>query len=344
VRPHSAAVVTVAGTTWTVNGHAGVVYPGLTSISGPYRYAQVSESDSLDPADGSNPRVDALDLQIQDDDEDASGFRRSRVVYATGTPASSPSAPTLTANALRLATILVPAGGSPSPSVQTLAPFTVATGGLLPVRDSSERPSSGLYDGLVVWRQDHKRLEIRDTTAGAWQQLNPSGWVSIVEDSFSGTPPFTVDLTQSGKFPAGTFSAVRIRARGSMSGSAGHVTIRVNNDSTTDMHVSARVRHNASTGEDDFSQGPGTVWRIGRWGTIAGQSNLECTIYHTGVSNILSFSSNSKMLGSTAAVSFETVFWGALTESRLLSSLRFNTTDAASDFSAFNYQIEGYIP
>jgi hypothetical protein len=326
-----------------VHDLTAVVYPGISDQSGPYRVQHPEESGSLDPADGSNPRIDALDLQIEDDDEDGSGDRHGHVVYVAGTPASSPSAPAVTDNSLRLATISVPAGGSPVPSVATLAVYTVASGGILPVRDDTELPVAGLYDGLAAWRQDHKRIEVRDTDAGAWRGVYPGGWVPIIEDSFSGTPPFTVDLTVGGKFPAGTFSAVRVRARGSLSGSAGHVTVRVNNDSTADMHVTAFIRRNADDGATtEADRVVGTVWRVGRWGTATGASNLEFTIFHTSVSNVLSFLARSGALGSTAAVSFAFEAWGNLTQSLLLSSLRFATFDAASDID-IDYQIEGWI-
>lgn len=190
VRPHSQAPVSVSGTTWTVHDLTAVVYPGLTSVSGPYVVQHPEESGSLDPADGTNDRIDALDLQIQDDDEDASGQRRAHVVYTAGTPAASPSAPAATANSLRLGTILVPSGGTPSPSVSTLAQWTVAAGGVLPVRDTTEGPTAGLYQGAVRYRQDTDTLEAWD--GSAWSGIastahydyvdpmasfaNPDGW------------------------------------------------------------------------------------------------------------------------------------------------------------------------
>jgi hypothetical protein len=86
----------------------------------------------------------------------------------------------------------------------------------------------------------------------------------------------------------------------------------------------------------------GTVWRVGRWGTATGASNLEFTIFNTSTSNVLSFLARSGALGTTAAVSFVFESWGNLTQSLLLSSLRFATFDAASDLD-INYQIEGWI-
>ncbi|MGH9252556.1 MAG: hypothetical protein ACRD0W_24015, partial [Acidimicrobiales bacterium] len=162
VRPHSTEPVTLAGTTWTVENLNAVVYPGLTGSSGPYVVQHPEESGSTTPADGTNDRIDALDLQIQDDDEDASGLRRARVVYVTGTPAGSPVPPALTANSLRLATILVGSGGTPAPALTVVTPYTVALGGVLPVRTSAELPSAGRYEGMAAFVQDTNALVVWD--------------------------------------------------------------------------------------------------------------------------------------------------------------------------------------
>lgn len=158
VRPHSTDVVTVSGTTWTQHDLTAVVYPGLTSASGPYVVEKAAESAGLNPADGSNPRLDGLDLQVLDDDEDLSGDRDVRVVYVPGTPAGTPVAEPVTDNAIRLATILVPAGGSPTPSVATLAVYTVAAGGILPARTTAELPTDGRYEGMYADQADEDAL------------------------------------------------------------------------------------------------------------------------------------------------------------------------------------------
>ena len=250
VRPHSTNPVSLAGTTWTVQHLTAVVYPGLTATAGPYVVQHPSESAALSPADGSNPRIDALDLQVQDDDEDASGFRRSRVVYVTGTPAGSPSAPALTATSLRLATILVPAGGSPAPSIQSQAAYTVASGGILPVRDNTEGPSAGLYHGMTRYRQDEDVLEVWD--GSAWSALaqafvpfkdyvqDPDG-ATTTSNTYTGTS-ITVP---SGSNPAGARFKVT---------ATGHLSSTVNDDNgelavrrgtgTGDPYVFAARRHN----------------------------------------------------------------------------------------------------
>lgn len=165
VRPHSTEAVTVAGTSYSIAETGAVIYPRETSTSGPYpAVIEALSGQALNPADGTNPRLDGVDAQLQDDDEDGSGQRRLQIVYVAGTPASSPTAPAVTDNSIRLATILVPAGGSPAPSVQT--PCQYADGpGILPCRNSTERPTVGLFAGLSVWRIDLQVMETWDGTA-----------------------------------------------------------------------------------------------------------------------------------------------------------------------------------
>lgn len=190
--------VSLAGTTWTVNNVQAVVSPGITDQSGPYLVVAPFEQGELDPPDGTNPRIDALDLQVQDDDEDASGFRRSRIVYVAGTPGATPTPPALTANALRLAEITVPQSGGGAATMETVALLTVARGGILPVRDDTELPNSGRYPGTAAYRQDTGALEVWDgslfTTVG-----------SVHGYQFGGR----VIFTSSGLFTKGDFPGLR---------------------------------------------------------------------------------------------------------------------------------------
>jgi hypothetical protein len=214
VRPHSSDPVTVAGAnpgTYTVAEGLAVVYPRETSTSAPYvvEYA-AQNSVSLNAPDGTNPRLDGIDLQVQDDDEDGSGQRRARIVYVPGTPASSPSAPTITDNSLRLATILVPANGSPAPSVSSMAQYALGAA-VVPIRTTAERPTSGLYNGLMCWRQDIKALEVWD--GSAWVVIATAGGFQLLT---------TVRFTSSGSFTKATYTGLRaIRVRCQAGGGGG---------------------------------------------------------------------------------------------------------------------------
>jgi len=163
VHPAGSAGVTVSGMTVTVQHLKAVVYPGLTTLSGPYIVQLQSGTHAVTAADATNPRKDIVALQIQDHDEDSSGQRRAQSVYVAGTPAPSPVEPALPANSFRLATIDVPAG-STTPSLTYNAPLTVAAGGIVPVRNDAELPgsSSGMYDGAARWKQDTNELQIHN--------------------------------------------------------------------------------------------------------------------------------------------------------------------------------------
>lgn len=162
VRPGAGDPISVSGTTWKVETHTGTVEPAETSTQGPYDYVCLEETGTLTAADASNGRLDALDLLIEDDDADATGFRRARVVYTAGTASGTPTAPTALNNALRLGTILVPASGGDDPSVDDLALWTVASGGVLPVRDDDELPTTGLYTGMTAYNLDTEALIVYD--------------------------------------------------------------------------------------------------------------------------------------------------------------------------------------
>lgn len=208
IRPHSSDPVTVSGTTWTVNPILAWMYPRETSTSGPYRVAIEATSGTLDPANGSNPRLDALDVYIEDDDEDGSGQRRvSPVLYTAGTPASSPTAPTLLPGRLRLGTILVPTGGSPAPSVSTMSQFSHGPG-ILPVRTSSERPSAGVPQGAYIdqWDTDTLYRWDGDSFEPVASQASYAYWLATTSGSaVTGWTTYVPTVTGQG---SATFSTI----------------------------------------------------------------------------------------------------------------------------------------
>lgn len=158
VNPSGSQAVTLSGTTITVQHTRAVVYPALTTTAGPYTVALQSETHTLTAADGTNPRKDIVVLRVEDTDEDSSGFRRARSQYIVGTPAGSPSEPAVPSGSFRMATIDVPAGGSPAPTLTYNAPYVVALGGILPARNVSELPSVGLHEGAYADQGDVNSL------------------------------------------------------------------------------------------------------------------------------------------------------------------------------------------
>ncbi len=164
----AANVVTLSGSTITINLHAGLVTPsGWASITGTYLVAlTVAETKTLNPAHATNPRKDIVIGQVWDDDESTSGFRKYESVYVPGTAAPSPSEPSVPAGGIKLATIDVPASGGGSPVVTINHTFTAAAGGILPVRSQTERDAiSNPHNGQYVHRLDKGWVEYHDGTA-----------------------------------------------------------------------------------------------------------------------------------------------------------------------------------
>lgn len=175
LHPASGNAVTLAGSTITVNNLKGVVHPALTSTAGPYIVQLPSHTHTLTAA-AANPRKDIVVLRIYDDDEDSSGQRTAVTEYIAGTPAASPSEPSVPSGAIRIATIDVPASGGGSATVTNNYPIAVAAGGVEVVRTDAELlgTAGGVYDGMLRWNQATDTLEVHDG-ASTWETLAGAG-------------------------------------------------------------------------------------------------------------------------------------------------------------------------
>lgn len=193
VHPAGAPAVSLSGTTVTVQHTKAVVYPGLTTLSGPYVVQLEQTTHEVPAADGSNDRKDIVVLRVYDDDEDASGMRKAVSEYIAGDPAATPVEKDVPQGAFRMATVDVPADGTGSPTLTYNAPFTVAHGGIVPVRDDSELPGTdgGMYDGLHRWNQATNELQVHNG-ASTWETLaSPLGFTQslsggVVLDEING--------------------------------------------------------------------------------------------------------------------------------------------------------------
>lgn len=182
VHPGGGNAVTLSGSTVTILHTKAVVYPGLTPTAGPYIVQLPSRTHTVPTADPTNPRKDIVVMRVWDDAEDLSGLRQADTEYLTGTPAASPAEPSVPAGAFKMATIDVPAGGTGTLTYS--APFTVANGGILPVRNSGERPTLGIYDGFTIFQQDTSELLVRYNSAWNSAAKPPTAYTTY-------TPTFT---------------------------------------------------------------------------------------------------------------------------------------------------------
>jgi hypothetical protein len=155
------SVFSVAGSTWTVQPHCGVLDTEASATNGPYGYAfDTNQTGSVNAADATNPRWDLLSVQLSDPAAgDGTSTPGVAIVYTAGTAAASPSLPATPARSLALAQITVPQSGGGASSTTVLAPYSASASGIVRCRTSAEYPSSpyvGQYvddaaSGLLRW-------------------------------------------------------------------------------------------------------------------------------------------------------------------------------------------------
>ena len=173
VRVGSGVIASLSGSTITVRAHAGVVSPDLSTTQGPYQYQlPADETHTLTAAHATLSRTDLVYVQLSDDEADSSGARQAASGYLAGTAGGG--VPSLPARSFELARIAVPASGGGSPSLTERQQYTVAAGGILPVRDSSDRPAH--YEGRPVWQMDTNQLLLSD--GSAW--ISPGAGGAVV--------------------------------------------------------------------------------------------------------------------------------------------------------------------
>ncbi|MEU0940484.1 hypothetical protein [Embleya sp. NPDC005971] len=177
VRPGGGLAVSVLSGTITVTPGAALIHGVTAATQGAYWWAQdVNWTTSLTAAHATLGRKDLVYIRVRDSDVDTSGAKDTAPVYLAGTASSTPATPAPAAGTsyLPLAVITVPSSGSGQPpSVDmSVRPYTVASGGILPVASQTERDAiSGPYAGLAVYRID----------TGTTERYSGTAWRDVVE-------------------------------------------------------------------------------------------------------------------------------------------------------------------
>jgi hypothetical protein len=149
-----------SGMSFTLNAGTCWVQGTASGTAGTYTATLDTTTTLVVPnGDPTNPRIDSVIAVISD-----VGTSSSTTIFKIlpGTPAGSPAAPTLPANAVRLANIAVAANASvlSAPNFTDLRPYVVAVGGILPVASSAgtwNGPAGSYLDDLATGRL--KRLD-----------------------------------------------------------------------------------------------------------------------------------------------------------------------------------------
>lgn len=134
VRPGTPVnTVTSSPTTYTVTPFAGLIDLEAAAISGPYPFAfNANVTGGVTAADASNPRKDAVYVQINDNAEGdgTAGTPNIKIDYLAGTVLTGGTLviSAVPARSFVIANINVPISGGGSPTVTWVAPYTVAAG------------------------------------------------------------------------------------------------------------------------------------------------------------------------------------------------------------------------
>jgi hypothetical protein len=212
----------------------------------------------------------------------------------------------------------------------------------LPFEHEDDQPLHSLTGGSsgtepILAEEVETELIRIDADVAAVQDAVAVGWRPIIAGTETGN--FTIDLTASGEFPAGTFDLIQVRFRGSLSEES-YLQVRVNGDSTADLHRRASWLISSVDGSViDPHSADGTTWRIAQWST--GVSNTgQIIIYNTDVSSILSCDASGFRASAGTTLRRRTEAHGFLTSARLLSSL--TVFPVAGAVTACRWWAQGY--
>ena len=143
------------------------------------------------------------------------------------------------------------------------------------------------------------------------------GWVDITEP---GGQVITSGHTFS--IPTGEFDMVKVRARGSLT-DFGYLNLRVNDDSTSGLHLRSILVLDPNTGEADVNfTDAAASWRLAQWDTST-NNIVEATIYATDLDpGLLSMQSEGFRSNTTASQRRRSLMDGRLAFGRTLDSIR----------------------
>lgn len=193
----SMKVAPVSGLTIQVYAGFCVVANSTSNLQGAYVMgSMVANQLTVATADPTNPRIDLVCATVYDPGT-SSGY--SEVQIITGTPASSPTVPSLPANSLALAQVSVPANTTTISTglLSDVRTYTGPAGGATPW--SNVGASGPGFNGLIAYDAANDRFFHNNSVAGAGARMK--------------TKPFApVHITQGTSITLSTGSPVSIKS------------------------------------------------------------------------------------------------------------------------------------
>lgn len=163
------------------------------------------------------------------------------------------------------------------------------------------------------------------------------GWVPITEGEGSSLSNLDIDLTDSGRFPAGTFHEIEITLNGNQDATE-TIIARVNNDSTAGLHRAGFVTWALSDGSvaDSESNTITNRWKLGQWLNLSG-GTCRILIQRTNESSNLPMQATTTSPASSYAVAT-----GRLESNRLIDAIRIGHEAGGVTFSTIRWTVRGY--
>lgn len=172
--------------------------------------------------------------------------------------------------------------------------------------------------------------------------INSQGWHDI-------TPPAGIEISSNTTFliDSGDFDIVRLYLRGALAsltgGGNGEIGIRVNNDSTADMHWRQMITWNCSDGSvNDAIANDGSVWRLAQWSDSASSNVAYATIYRTHLNSFLGFEGGGHRASPSASGRRRSLSSGSLSQTRLLTSINVRNVFTGAEIDHCHVWIEGH--
>lgn len=288
VVPCGGALQVTAGSGLSVNVATGfaIVPSGAGSLYGAYQTGLMSSANlTVATADPTNPRIDLVCVTVS---ELGTSGSAAEIQVITGTPAPSPSAPSLPSYSIPLAQVLVPASSSTVSTITDTRLFTTTAGGVVPVPSLSSVPSG--YTGLYVHDRTTGRLAHNPSGGPAQPHILPAAPVmtsatSNVVNSGSETTILSLTFTGDGVTNWKLFAGWPAIAVSSSGGTPMGATMRLKLDGT---QLGTRYVWNVANDGTPRGNGELTVWTSGGTTPSAGSHTLTFTFVqnYSGSSNV----------------------------------------------------------
>ena len=163
------------------------------------------------------------------------------------------------------------------------------------------------------------------------------GWVPISEGSASNVGNLDIDLTDDGRFPAGTFREIEITINASQDTTA-VVICRINNDDTAGLHRAGFITWALSDGSvvDSESNTSTNRYKIGQFVNLSGNTARILLQRCDESSNV------PMQATATAPSSSVSMAAGRLEANRLVDSVRIGHDVGGVTFGTIRWQARGY--